>query len=158
MAQDRKKQSLWPSWLLTISEEAETSTPSRGVISKLKKGRTLSWGYISPKHYFKTFAERWLSFFKLHVLYSVRILFQMVSVKCGCLNRLPFVCVLRCVWLCSSVGLSLPGSSVQATILEWVAIPSTRALSDPGIEPVPPAFPALADRFFTTEPPKFKSV
>lgn len=48
---------LWPWWLLTISEEAETSTPSRGVIAKLKKGRTLSWGYISPKRYFRTFAE-----------------------------------------------------------------------------------------------------
>ena len=45
---------------------------------------------------------------------------------------------------------SLPGSSVhgilQARILEWVTITFSRA----GIEPMSPA---LAGRFFTTEPP-----
>ena len=48
---------------------------------------------------------------------------------------------------------SLPGSSVheisQARILEWVAISSSRDLSDSGIKP---ESPALADEFFTTEP------
>ena len=48
---------------------------------------------------------------------------------------------------------SLPGSSVhgifQARILEWVAFPSSGNISDPGIEPMSPA---LAGRFFTTEP------
>ena len=38
----------------------------------------------------------------------------------------------------------------QARILEWVAIPSPGDLPDPGIEP---ESPALAGRFFTTEPP-----
>ena len=37
----------------------------------------------------------------------------------------------------------------QARILEWVAISSSRDLSDPGIEPVSPA---LAGGFFTAEP------
>ena len=45
-----------------------------------------------------------------------------------------------------------PGSSVhgisQARLLEWVASPGD--LPDPEIEPVSPA---LAGRFFTTEPP-----
>ena len=49
---------------------------------------------------------------------------------------------------------SPPGSSVheilQARILEWVAIFSSRGYSHPGIEPVFPASPALAGRFFTT--------
>ena len=53
-----------------------------------------------------------------------------------------------------SFGGSPPGSSVlgisQAKILEWVAFPSPGDLPDPGIKPV---FPALADGFFTTEPP-----
>ena len=53
-----------------------------------------------------------------------------------------------------SFGRSPPGSSVlgisQAKILEWVAFPSPGDLPDPGIKPV---FPALADGFFTTEPP-----
>ena len=42
----------------------------------------------------------------------------------------------------------------------WTGLPFPPPgdLSDPGIEPVSPAFPALADGFFTTEPPKFKSV
>ena len=48
----------------------------------------------------------------------------------------------------------LPGSSVygisQARILEWVAMPPTGDLPDPGIEPVSLMSPALAGRFFTT--------
>ena len=46
---------------------------------------------------------------------------------------------------------SLPGSSVrgilQAGILEWVAMPSSRDLPDPGVKPVSPV---LVGRFFTT--------
>ena len=41
--------------------------------------------------------------------------------------------------LCSPIDCSLPGSSVhgllQARILEWVAMPSSRDLPDPGIKP-----------------------
>ena len=48
---------------------------------------------------------------------------------------------------------SLPGSSAhgisQASILEWVAISSSRSIADPGIEP---ESPALAGGFFTAEP------
>ena len=49
---------------------------------------------------------------------------------------------------------SLPGFSIhgilQARILEWVAISSSRDFPDAGIEPTSPA---LAAEFFTTEPP-----
>ena len=49
---------------------------------------------------------------------------------------------------------TLPGTSVhgilQARILEWVAMPSSRGSSDPGMEPVALASPALGGRFFTT--------
>ena len=49
---------------------------------------------------------------------------------------------------------SLPGSFVheilQARILEWVAISSSGDLPDSSIEPTSPA---LAGRFFTTQPP-----
>ena len=48
----------------------------------------------------------------------------------------------------------MPGSSVhrilQARILEWVAMPSSRDLPNSGIEPVSLMTPALAGRFFTT--------
>ena len=61
-----------------------------------------------------------------------------------------------CLTLSDSMGCSLPGSSVhrilQARILEWVAIPFSRDLLNPGIEP---RSPATAGRFFTrnSEPP-----
>ena len=52
----------------------------------------------------------------------------------------------------SCLTFSNPGSSVhgifQARILEWVAIPSSRGSSDPGMESL--TSPALAGRFFTT--------
>ena len=58
-----------------------------------------------------------------------------------------------CPTLCNPMGCCLPDSSVpgilQARILEWIAISFSRDLPDPGIEPM---YPALAGRFFTTEP------
>ena len=51
----------------------------------------------------------------------------------------------------------MPGSSVRGTFqarrLGWIAI-SSGDLSDPRIEPESLASPALAGRFFTTEPPE----
>ena len=49
---------------------------------------------------------------------------------------------------CSPPGSSVHGIS-QARILEWVAMPSSRGSSDPGIEPTSPA---LVGGFFTTKP------
>ena len=61
---------------------------------------------------------------------------------------------LPCLTLCGPMDYSPPGSSVhgilQATILEWVAIPFSRGFSLPGIKPGSPAF---AGTFFTSEPP-----
>ena len=70
--------------------------------------------------------------YRLLLLYSARMLSQsVVSI------RDPTDC-------------SLPDSSVhgipQAGILEWVAISSSRASSDPGIELTSLASPALADK------------
>jgi len=49
---------------------------------------------------------------------------------------------------------SPPGSSVheilQARILEWVAMPSSRDLPKSGTKPKPLLSPALTGRFFTT--------
>ena len=59
-----------------------------------------------------------------------------------------------CPTLLDPMGCSLLGSSVhripQARILEWVVISPPGNLPNPGIEP---ASPALAGRFFTTQPP-----
>ena len=55
------------------------------------------------------------------------------------------VCVLSHfsrVQLCDLMDFSLPGSSVhgvlQARILEWVAMPSSRGSSNPGVKPESP--------------------
>ena len=59
-----------------------------------------------------------------------------------------------CLTLCNPMGCNPPGSCVygifQAKILEWCTISFSRKLPDPETEPVSPA---LAGRFFTTEPP-----
>ena len=53
-----------------------------------------------------------------------------------------------CLTLCDPLDYSPPGSSVhgilQARILEWVAMPSSRGIFWPGIEPESLASPALA--------------
>ena len=59
--------------------------------------------------------------------------------------------------LCNPMDYSPPGSSVhgvsQARIQSGLPFPSPGVLPDPGVRPESPAFPALADGFFTTEPP-----
>ena len=58
-----------------------------------------------------------------------------------------------CLTLCSPMDCTPPGSSVhgilQARILEWVAIPSSRGSSQPR-DQTQGSSPALAGRFFTT--------
>ena len=52
-----------------------------------------------------------------------------------------------CPTLCDPMDNSLPGSSVhgilQARILEWVTMPSSRDLPDPGIKPTSPVASSL---------------
>ena len=59
-----------------------------------------------------------------------------------------------CPALCNPMDCSLPVSSVHRTlqtrILEWVAMPSSRGSSRPGIEPPSLTSPPLAGGFFTT--------
>ena len=58
-----------------------------------------------------------------------------------------------CLTLCDPMDCSPPGSSVhgilQARLLEWVAISSSRGSSQPGTETVSLIPPALAGRVFT---------
>ena len=63
-----------------------------------------------------------------------------------------------CQILCDSMDCSLPGSSVhgilQARMLEWVAISSSRGSSRPRDRtPGPCCISYIAGEFFTTEPP-----
>ena len=74
-----------------------------------------------------------------------------------CLN-IPYVCVhpQSCLTLCNPTDCSLPGSAVhgisQARMLDGLPFPSPGDLPGPGIEPLSPASPALAGRFFTAAP------
>ena len=60
-----------------------------------------------------------------------------------------------CLTLCDPMDCSPPGSSVhgalQARILEWIAIPFSSDISDPGIKSRSP--PALQADFLPSEPP-----
>ena len=63
-----------------------------------------------------------------------------------------------CLTLCDSMDCSPLGSSVrgilQARILEWVAMPSSRGnLPDSGTEPTCPASPVFQVDSLSTEPP-----
>jgi len=84
------------------------------------------------------------------------------SAMCTCKATIQLSGVLSdCVWsvpqscltLCHSMDYSLPGSSVhgisQARVVEWVAMPSSRGFSQPGIKPVSLVPPVLAGGFFT---------
>ena len=63
-------------------------------------------------------------------------------------------CAQSCLTLCDLLDCNPPGSSIhdifQSRIWEWVVISGD--LPNPGIKVVSLAFPALAGRFFTTEP------
>ena len=67
--------------------------------------------HIFPSHYLTPLALEWL--------------LQLVVSQFFCLILWVRVCArsLSCVRLCDLLDCNLPGSSVQARILEWVAIP-----------------------------------
>ena len=74
---------------------------------------------------------------------------------CVCICVCACVCVHMHMWVCSVVSDSLrppPVSSVheifQARVLEWVAIPFSGDLPDPGMEPGSPALQADSLPFF----------
>ena len=64
------------------------------------------------------------------------------------------VCTQLCLTFCDPMDCSPPGSSVhgilQSGVLEWVAMPSSRHLPAPGIQPSPLMSPARTGRFFST--------
>ena len=69
-----------------------------------------------------------------------------------------FFCVITCVWLfVTPMDHSPPGSTIHGFLRQecWnrLSFPTPGNLSNPGIKPASPAFPALAGGFFTTKPP-----
>ena len=62
---------------------------------------------------------------------------------------------LSCVWVCATLRTvvrqaPLSIGILQARMLDWVALPSSRGFSWPQIKPAHLTSPALAGRFFTT--------
>ena len=59
-----------------------------------------------------------------------------------------------CLTLCDPMDCSRLGSSVhgilEARILEWIDVPSSKGSSEPGIKPTPLSSPTLAGGFFAT--------
>ena len=91
-----------------------------------------------------------ISSYSYKLCFPVMRKFKMYSLACMCAN----MSLQLCPTLCNSTDYSPPSSSVhgilQARILEWVAMPSSRDLPHPGMELAPLMSPALAGRFFTT--------
>ena len=65
-----------------------------------------------------------------------------------------YACILSCFTVRPPLDYSLPDSSVygilQARILEWVAMASSKGFSPPWVKPMSLTSPALAGGFFTT--------
>ena len=82
------------------------------------------------------------------------LLSSLSSVICPYQYVCMYLVTQACPALCGPVDCSPPGSSVhgilQARILEWVAMASSRGPSWPGIGPASLMSPALAGGFFTT--------
>ena len=83
---------------------------------------------------------------------TLRALGFMVSDPCGAYVRSQLLGHVQ--FFCDPMDCSPPGSSVhgilQASTVEWLAMPFFRDLPDPGIEPASLLSPELAGRFFTT--------
>ena len=107
---------------------------------RLIRGRR-AWVWLWTVKFWMSSAKRVWTFASIHLLATFLI-------RCCCL-------VARsCLTLCDPVDCSPPVFSVhgisQARILERLPLPSPGEIPDPGIKL---ASPALAGRFFTTEPP-----
>ena len=101
----------------------------------------------------------WLLIFIINEAFAMRrvslqevVYFHCVRFQTACLTL--WCLTLWCLTLCDPVDCSPPGSSVhgmlQAGILEWVAMPSSRGSSRPrDLFPASLTSPALAGRFFT---------
>ena len=112
-------------------------------ICKMEHWVIQGWGRNThePMHLFKAF-----TFLRVDFLLIPRLLWA------GCVHA---KLLQSCLTLCDPMDCSPPGSSIhgilQARILEWATMPSSRGSSwTRGIKPRSPMSPALAGGFFTT--------
>ena len=87
------------------------------------------------------------------VLESTAAFSFIFSYVCACAKSLQL-----CSTLCDPMDCNLPGSSVrgvlQARMLEWGAMPSSRGSSRPRYRTWVSSISCIAVRFFTTKPPR----
>ena len=78
---------------------------------------------------------------------------QMDTRQMACMHAQALSCVqlFAAPWTAACPDSFVHGIS-QARVLEWVVVPSPGDPLNPGIEPMSPASPPLAGRFFTTKP------
>ena len=111
----------------------------------------------------RTFKVYSLSNFQIYNTVTLTVVHYTLSTYLSCNWKfVPFdhACVLSCfsnIQLCDPVDCSLPGSSVhgilQARMLEWVAMPSSRGSSWPRDQTHISCGSCFASEFFTAEPP-----
>ena len=108
--------------------------------------------YFLPSAYFAFhFVDSSGVNFEIFPFSSVYIVLQgwLLALLCVCVKLLQL-----CLALCNPTDYHLPSSSVhgilQARILEWVAISSSKGTSRPGIKPASLISPALTVELFTT--------
>ena len=120
------------------------------------------WGQVklTLKLYYKSKFDIFFSVMKLSIKWELKNL----PLQYFCENSKKYtsymvtvVCVLNllsCPTLCDSMHCNPPGCSVhgilQARILVWAAMPSSRDLPDPGIKPTSLTSSSLAGRVFIT--------
>ena len=81
----------------------------------------------------------------VHRIFQARLQ-EWVATSCSVSMCVHAKSLQSCPTLCDTMDCSLTGSVhriLQARILGWVAMPSSRYLPEPGIEPTSPAAPAL---------------
>ena len=109
----------------------------------LTKPKLISDSNKNNEKKLKHFREWWGVGLSEEVAVGLRSEFLALKRSCACVLS----CFQSCLTLCHPVDCSPPGSSVhrilQARILEWVAMPTSRNLPDPRIKPKFPASPAL---------------
>ena len=88
---------------------------------------------------------------------GVEIRFLWPQAQCPVFNTMRAKSLWSCPTLCDLMGCSPPSSSVhgiiQASILRWVAMPSSRRSSRPRDQTCISCSSCIAGRFFTAEPP-----
>ena len=97
-------------------------------------------------------SEKFSDLFLFFQLWAITYMCVCIHVCCAVLSCFNHVQLFATLWTVAHQAPLSMGFSRQE-FWSGLPFPPPGDLPDPGIKPTPPASPALADRFFTTEPP-----